>query len=91
MIKGTNFFGQARAHVELSKKWDVRWKLVAHNTVQAVAIGAERCAEALCGAATDPWYHRASDGTRVYSPNQRAIDLPLWSEAHWREGIGLSK
>ena len=36
--KGTNFFGQARAHYELSEKWDVRWKLVATGAVQVVSI-----------------------------------------------------
>ena len=49
--KGTNFFGQARAHYELSEKWDVRWKLVATGAVQVVSIGADVCAASLCGKA----------------------------------------
>ena len=49
--KGTNFLGQARAHYELSEKWDVRWKLVATGTVQVVSIGADVCPASLCGKA----------------------------------------
>ena len=84
--KGTNFFGQARAHYELSEKWDVRWKLVATGAVQVVSIGADVCAASLCGKAPalrEVLHMSASHPSNRDDPRL----LPLWSPAHTREGL----
>lgn len=78
--KGTNFFGQCRAHYELSIKYDVTWKLVAKNSLQVLSIGRERCAPAICDGVASmhtlfPW---AADGL----PH-----LPMWGLPTSRNGL----
>ena len=85
-FKGTNFLGQARAHYELSEKWDVRWKLVAPGTVQVVSIGADVCAARLCGKA--PALREVLHlGESHPSNRDDGSLLPLWSPAHTRDGL----
>ena len=83
---GTNFLGQARAHYELSEKWDVRWKMVALGAVQVVSIGADVCAPSLCGKA--PPLREVLRMTESHPSNRDDPRLlPLWSPAHTRGGL----
>ena len=84
--KGTNYYGQARAHYELSEKWDVRWKLCAFGLVQVLSIGADRCAPELCDKAA-PLRKALNLGEDALSNRMDARLLPLWSPQHTREGL----
>ena len=87
---GTNFFGQARAHYELSEKWDVEWQLVARGTVQVLRIGKHRCH-------ADSPKHPCARAPALREVLKIAADapsnrdsaalLPLWSPMHQRPGL----
>lgn len=77
---GGNFYGQARAHYELSVKYDVRWKLVAQGTLQVVQIGADVCPPSVCDA-TVPWRNIFPEG-----PGRQTL-LPMWGLPNPREGL----
>ena len=87
--KGTNFFGQARAHYELSEKYDVRWKLVSKGMVQAVSIGTERCAPALCdkAPALRDQLLKANPQRTIRATRDEAMLLPFWGPMFTREGL----
>ena len=76
--KGSNFFGQCRAHYELSVKYDVEWKLVAKNSLQVTSLGGVTCG-ARCDAAT-PMRKVLVDPGGNYSL------LPMWGLPSQREG-----
>ena len=90
--KGTNLYGQARAHYELSEKWDVTWQLVAAGTVQALSIGAERC-ETYPGCKRATSFRESLGLSDSSSPSNRdsGMLLPLWSPAHTRPGLSRRK
>ena len=77
--KGSNFFGQCRAHYELSVKYDVEWKLVAKNSLQLTSLGGVTCG-ARCDAAT-PMRKVLVDPGGNYSL------LPMWGLPSQREGL----
>jgi len=77
--KGSNFFGQCRAHYELSVKYDVEWKLVAKNSLQVTSLGGVTCG-ARCDAAT-PMRKVLVDPGGNYSL------LPMWGLPSQREGL----
>ena len=83
---GTNFYGQARAHYELSEKYDVTWSLVAKTSVQAVAIGSSKCEPPNCQLVTSL---RAgfNDSVNEWANRHSADLLPLWSPQHTRRGL----
>jgi len=84
--KGTNYYGQARAHYEVSAKHDVRWKLVDRGMVQVLSVGAHRCEPRLCDRA--PSIREANRLPPSHPANRDDADLlPLWSPSHVREGL----
>jgi hypothetical protein len=78
--KGSNFFGQCRAHYELSVKYDVRWKLVAKNTVQVLSIGTNRCPPEVCDKAT-------SMRSLFHEPPGTQVLFPMWGLPTERAGL----
>ena len=48
---GTTFYGQARAHYEMTRKWRVRWRHVAKNALVVLSIGDWHCAPQTCNRA----------------------------------------
>lgn len=72
--KGTNMYGQARAHYEISLKYGVRWKLVGRQgSLQVVSIGEQSCAPELCNGIA-PLIHEGVAHDRVALRNA----LPMW-------------
>ena len=86
---GTNLFGQARAHYEISVKYDVRWKLVAKGAVQVLSVGGRTCEPEVCDRAkplrdifvTNKHSGRDGRGVGIQDP---AL-LPIWGVE--REGL----
>ena len=84
--KGTNFYGQARAHYELSERWDVKWRLIAKTSVQAITVGQRRCVPPACKLAPslrELFGDGANSANNRYDPQL----LPLWSPQHNRAGL----
>ena len=86
---GTNLFGQARAHYEISVKYDVRWKLVAKGAVQVLSVGGRACEPKVCDRAKPlrdivvKGKHGGRDGkgNGIQDPDL----LPIWGAE--REGL----
>ena len=84
---GTNYYGQARAHYELSEKWDVEWQLVATGTVQALRVGPRRCVpEQGCTRAPSLREALQMGASEPANRDDRGL-LPFWSPAHQRPGL----
>ena len=79
---GTNYRGQARAHYELSQKWDVRWRFVAKGVVQVISIGSDVCAPSLCDRSIPIAFSLEGKLCR-----DEVSLLPLWSPGHVREAL----
>ena len=81
--RGTNLFGQAKAHYEISAKYRVRWKLVGERgSLQVLSIGDDVCDPAICGQIPDL---RAN----VNESLLRAPLLPLWGAPDGDETMGV--
>ena len=74
---GTLFYGQARAHYEISRRHRVKWRHVARNALMAISIGERHCAPELCSPARfPPMNSNASKGPMVVLPPLR-LGLPV--------------
>ena len=68
-----NYFGQARAHYEMTQKYGVAWKLVTKAALQVVSVGDAHCDSSLCSKA--PPLDAA-----IGSPPPGHQHLPFWGD-----------
>ena len=71
---GTTYYGQARAHYEMTRKWRVRWRHVARNALLVLSVGDQHCAPEICGKAP-ALSHNISESNLVVTPPLR-MGLP---------------
>ena len=85
--KGTNLYGQARAHYELTEKYQVRWKPIGERgSLQVLSIGKSVCDPALCEGVPD--LRDTINLTRSLERGDTRPLLGLWGATRATDAMG---